>query len=116
MENAVKRAVSILIVLLVATATLAVPETAFARDPSPKLRYRDTEIVSGEPGEDPHLRVLPIEPVNPISIDVLFTSTACEDGGVDISGGSAKSGRGLGFRMDRARYLIFQMWLWTQRR
>jgi hypothetical protein len=116
MDNFNKRAAFNIAFLILLMTAFALPETALARDPYAGVYDAGVEaVVGGEPGEDPHLRVTPIEPVKdsgPLG--------ATPQGGAGDSRyfflGAWEEESGPGSRVNRSWRLILQMWLWTLQR
>jgi len=116
MENFHKRAALIIAFLILLIPAFVVPESALARDPYAGVYDVGIEaVVGGEPGEDPHLRVTPVEPVKESGPLGATPQGGVRDGGSFLMG--AWEGEcGPGSRVNRAWRLMFQMWLWTLQR
>ena len=119
MEKHESRAAVIFFSLLLAIPLFIAPDAAFARDPSLGFADGDAIIVGGEPGEDPHLRVTPIDPIVPIVESERLLVTGADGGaevGVDGTLGARWRRGELGMRAVLAWRLMFRSWFWTLQR
>lgn len=120
MERYLRRAAFLFILIAISASVNALaPTSSAARDPQTGFVDPETNVVvGGEPGEDPHLKVTPIEPIKDEVEPPIGVSAA--------SGGSNAyaydwSGRGkgesrLGSRVVCVWRLILGMWLCTLQR
>lgn len=120
MERDLRRAAFLFIIVAISISTNAlVPTVAAARDPQAGIVDPDVNVVvGGEPGEDPHLKTTPTEPIKDYGDPPIGASVRCDGSGRNIYDWSGR-GEGesrLGSRVGCWWRLILGMWLCTLQR
>lgn len=103
------------LVLVAGAASALLAARVEAREPSAGDALPESYALSGEPGEDPHLRTIP-------TIHIVYETDglgASAVGAAPFDGCSTSAegtregcGRGLGSRVNRAWRMLLRTWLW----
>ena len=118
----IKTKIAIYIIALIAVLAVSFVFSAKveARDPVATAVSSDAYVVGGEPGEDPHLKVLPrtkvTEDTNPLGSYGGPVASGSTVTCIETEGPGERTGLCLGSRVNIAWRMILQAWLWTMHR
>ena len=103
-------------ILVVAAASALLAARAEARDPRAGVALPENYSLSGEPGEDPHLRTIPtiyiVQESDRLGAVAGDGPVLLDECSMSAEGTREGCGRGLGSRVNRAWRVLLRTWLW----
>jgi hypothetical protein len=103
------------VVLAAGAASAPLASRAEAREPNAGIALPENYTISGEPGEDPHLKTIPtiyiVQETDGLGASAVG-SPVLDECSMSAEGTREGCGRGLGSRVNRAWRVLLRTWLW----